>query len=278
MLANARLLDRHRLAALLHGAPVAPVIDALRAYRNPDGGFGHALEPDVRAPESEPACTLHALEVLVAVHPRNDPMIADAAAWIAAIADPDGGVPFVMSTAAASPHAPWMVPSPGGSHLTFALAGVLWESGSSLPWLEHGTDWCWARLEGPNVLSGYWLKFALDFLDSVPDSSRAQAAIERLRSQLGQDGSVPVPGGTEHERLTALTLSERPDGRSRTLFSQDQIDADLERLAQGQQDDGGWTFDWLAWSAGQSVEWRGGVTLRALLKLAAHGRLPAARP
>src|SRR5215510_14808730 len=61
--ANARLLERHRLAVLLYGAPVAPVLEALRAYRNPDGGFGHALEPDVRAPDSEPASVLQALEV-----------------------------------------------------------------------------------------------------------------------------------------------------------------------------------------------------------------------
>jgi len=39
--ADARLLDRHGLAALLHGAPVAPVLDALRAYRNPDGQREH---------------------------------------------------------------------------------------------------------------------------------------------------------------------------------------------------------------------------------------------
>ena len=34
VLANARLLDRHRLAVRLHGAPVAPVLQAPRAYRN----------------------------------------------------------------------------------------------------------------------------------------------------------------------------------------------------------------------------------------------------
>jgi hypothetical protein len=62
VLANARLLDRHRLAVLVHGAPLEPVLDALRAYRNPDGGFGHALDPDIRAPESEPASTLHDLD------------------------------------------------------------------------------------------------------------------------------------------------------------------------------------------------------------------------
>ncbi len=277
VLANARLLDRHRLAVLRHGAPVSAVLDALRAYRNPDGGFGQALEPDVRAPESEPASTLHALEVLLSVGALGDLMIADAAGWIGSIADPDGGLPFVMPTAAAHPHAPWMVPSRGGSHLTFAIAAALWQSGSTAPWLQVGTDWCWARLEGPDRLNGYWVKFALDFLDSVPDSPRVREAIDGLGSQLDDDGSLPVPGGTEHERLTPLTLSERPDGRSRALFTQAQIDADLDLLERGQEDDGGWTFDWLAWSAGQSVEWRGAVTLRALIKLAEHGRLPAAR-
>src|ERR1700704_5069043 len=94
--ANARLLERHRLAVLLHGGAVSPVIAALRAYRNPDGGFGHALEPDVRAPESEPAATLHALEVLASVGALDDPMVGDAAAWVGTIAGPDGALPFVL--------------------------------------------------------------------------------------------------------------------------------------------------------------------------------------
>lgn len=277
ILANARLLDRHRLAVLRHGAPVSAVLQALRPYRNPDGGFGHGLEPDVRAPDSEPASTLHALEVLLSVGAVDDPMIDTAGQWIGSIAHPDGGLPFVMPTSTAYPHAPWMVPSSGGSHLTFAIAGALWRSGGTAPWLPLGTAWCWARLEGPDQLDGYWLKFALAFLDSVPDSRRAGAAIDALGSQLDDDGSLPVPGGTARERLTPLTLSERPDGRSRALFSQAQIEADLELLERGQQDDGGWSFDWLAWSAGQSVEWRGALTLRALITLAEHGRLPAAR-
>ncbi|MCW3047919.1 MAG: hypothetical protein JWO74_2203 [Solirubrobacterales bacterium] len=273
VLANARLLDRHRLAVLLHGAPVAPVLAALRAYRNPDGGFGHALEPDVRGPESEPAATLHALEVLGEIGALDDPMVGDAAAWVAAIADPGGGVPFVLPTAAAHPHAPWMVPSDGGSHLTFAIAGALWEAGSSEPWLQRATDGCWAKLERPDELSAYFVKFALDFLDAVPDQARAGAAIETLRDRIGPDGSIPVPGGTEDERLTPLTLSPRPGRRSRALFTDDQIEADLDGLQQGQEDDGGWMFDWLAWSPGQSVEWRGAMTLRALATLHAHGRI-----
>lgn len=271
--ANARLLDRHRVAVLLRGASASPVLQALRAYRNPDGGFGHALEPDVRAPESEPAATLHALEILSEIEAFDDPMVADAAAWIGTIADAGGGVPFVLPTAAAHPHAPWMEPSNGGSHLTFALAARLWEARSSEPWLRRATEWCWAKLEDSDEFSGYWVKFSLDFLDHVPDPARAGGAIERLRSRIRMDGSVPVAGGTENERITPLGLSPRPGRRSRALFTDDQVETDLDILERGQQDDGGWTFDWLQWSPGQAVEWRGAVTLHALATLGAHGRI-----
>jgi len=273
LLTTARLLDRHRMAVLLRGAPVTAVLDALRAYRNPDGGFGHALEPDLRGPESEPAATLQALEVLAEVGALDDPMVAGAAAWVATIAGPDGGVPFVMPAGMDHPHAPWFAYSPEGSFLTYALAAVLWRAGSDEPWLVRGTDWCWAQLEGPERLGGYGVKFALEFLDAVPDRARADAAIERLRPSIGPDGSIPVPGGTADERLTPLTLSRRPDGRSRALVTPDQIEADLGRLERGQQEDGGWMFEWLAWSPGQTVEARGAVTVLALADLHAHGRI-----
>jgi hypothetical protein len=271
--ANARLLERHRLAVLLHGGAVSPVIAALRAYRNPDGGFGHALEPDVRAPESEPAATLHALEVLAEVGALGDPMVGDAAAWIGTIAGPDGGVPFVMPTAALHPHAPWMVPTAGGSHLTFALAALLGQAGAGGSWLQRAAEWCWATVAQPDELGAYLVKFSLAFLDAHPDERRAVAAIESLRPRIHPNGSMPVAGGTEDERLTPLTLSPRPGARSRVLFTAEQLDADLDRLERAQQRDGGWKFDWLGWSEGQAVEWRGLVTLSALASLHAHGRL-----
>lgn len=117
------------------------------------------------------------------------------------------------------------------------------------------------------------MKFAFDFPDAVPDEQRAQAVIEQLRSQLDADGSIGVAGGTEDERLRPLTLAPRAHGRSRMVFTKRQIENDLDRLEASQQDDGGWTFDFLAWSPGQEVEWRGLVSLRALATLAAHGRI-----
>jgi hypothetical protein len=274
VLANARLLDRHRLAVLLHGAPVEPVLDALRAYRNPDGGFGHALEPDIRAPTSEPSSTLHALAALAEVGELDDPMVGEAAAWVATIAEPDGGVPFSLPASAGYPRAPFLgPPSPGGSFFTLALAGLLWEAASDEPWLERATGWSWATLEDSGDLEAYGVKCALDFLDRVPDETRAKEAIERLRPHLEADGSIPVRGGAENERLTALTLSGRPGSRSRALFTDEQIEADLDQLEQGQQLDGGWMFDFGVWSSGQLAECRGLVTLQALVTLGVHGRL-----
>jgi hypothetical protein len=273
ILANARLLDRHRMAMLLHGGAVAPILATLRAYQNPDGGFGHALEPDVRGPESEPASTLHALEVLAEVDALDDPMVADAVPWIGRIAGPDGGVPFVMPTAADAPHAPWMVPKAGGSQLTFGLVAALSEIGGAVPWIDDATEWCWARVARTDELDAYQVKYSLVFLDAVPDESRARAVIERLRTRFEPDGSMRVAGGTDDERLTPLGFSPRTGARSRALFTQMQIETDLDMLERGQQGDGGWAFDWLGWSEGQSVEWRGVVTLLALATLGAHGRI-----
>jgi hypothetical protein len=166
-----------------------------------------------------------------------------------------------------------MVPDgDGASFLTFAIAGALLAAGSDTPWLEPASDWCWSALEHPDRLSAYWIKCALAFLDAAPDGARASAAIEQIRPMLGEHGTLPVPGGIEGEVLTPLTLSGRPGARSRALFTDAQIALELDRLELEQQEDGGWTFDWLAWSPGQSLEWRGIVTVDALRTLIAHGR------
>ena len=143
--------------------------------------------------------------------------------WVGGVADSEGGVPFVLPTALGYPRAPWMVPDDGGSHLTFGLVAQLTAAESDTPWLRQATDWCWGRLSDPAALGGYWLKFALEFLDSQPDDSRALEATESLRPLLGPDGTVPVPGGVEGEQLSALTLSPRPGSHSRALFTDEQI-------------------------------------------------------
>ena len=50
------------------------------------------------------------------------------------------------------------------------------------------------------------------------------------------------------------------------------IAAHLDALAAGQREDGGWTFNWVAWSPAAEADWRGALTVDALATLRAHGR------
>jgi hypothetical protein len=50
----------------------------------------------------------------------------------------------------------------------------------------------------------------------------------------------------------------------RQLFSQEVIAAELQRLADEQQDDGGWVVDFESYSPAATLEWRGYTTVRAV--------------
>ena len=54
MATHARVLDRRRFELRTGGADPAGALAALDGYRNPDGGYGWGLEPDLRSPESQP--------------------------------------------------------------------------------------------------------------------------------------------------------------------------------------------------------------------------------
>jgi hypothetical protein len=61
---HARVLERRVFACRFLGEDPRQVVDAVRAYRNADGGFGQALEPDLRGCESQPVHVDFALSTL----------------------------------------------------------------------------------------------------------------------------------------------------------------------------------------------------------------------
>jgi hypothetical protein len=149
---SARLLERHRLDRLLDGGDPEPVLRALRAYRNPDGGFGHAIEPDMRAPGSQPVGVHTAMEILDEIGVPDDPMVGPAADWLASVARADGGVPFCLPSAAGHPRAPWWQPSDASSVTqTAANAAALNALGVEHPWLDGASAFLWRWLDAPRA-------------------------------------------------------------------------------------------------------------------------------
>ena len=266
--ANGRVLERRRFAHLIDGGPKEPVLDAIRAFRNDDGGFGHAIEPDMRAPESQPVGVQTAMEILHELGVHDDPMIRPAADWLRSVTRDDGGIPFVLETEA--PHAPWWKSSDASSVTqTAANAAALHSLGVIHPWLESADEFLFARIAqidaskvGEDIGLGYDVLFSVHFLDAHPDDARATAALDAL---------APIPTadpGSEHP--SALDLSPRPGTRTRRFFD---VEPDLDALERAQQDDGGWRVAWPDWNDAAAVEWRGVATVNALSLLRANDRV-----
>ena len=80
--ASARVLDRRVFQRLFCGGAAEPVRDAVAAYRNADGGFGHALEPDCRTAASQPAAVEMALRIMDLADAWDERLVRDAIDWL----------------------------------------------------------------------------------------------------------------------------------------------------------------------------------------------------
>ncbi|MEV0677985.1 hypothetical protein AB0I60_15865 [Actinosynnema sp. NPDC050436] len=275
---HARVLEQRRFAFLFDGGPAEPVVTALAAYRNDDGGFGHALEPDGRGPSSQPLHTYTAVRLAHEV--GDDRFAADAADFLGSVANADGGVPNCLVTARDDPRAPWWEVSTDSDLLMTALAAsALHQTGVEHPWLDRASAYCWQRIDGLGKTHPYEVNACVQFLQHVPDRPRAEAAAARLGEIVREQGLVDLGEGQRTEGYAAgethkpHDYAATPDSIARAWFSHDEVARDLDDLEAARRDDGGWAFPWPAWTPVTEFEWRPIVTIEALLTLRAYGRI-----
>lgn len=274
-----RVLERRLFASLYEGAPPGGVSEALRAYQNEDGGFGHGLEPDKRCPASLPIDVETALLALVMVGYRDAEMLGRACDYLAQAAQTSaagGGVPLASPVIEQYPRAghwtDWTyIP---GLNPTAGLVGVLRQLGVDHPWVAEGAAFCWGQLEsGELPEGGHTLAEVLIFLDHNPERERADQLAAAVAERLPTATQFRLDPLDLGYGLTPLHLAPRPDARWRSLFTDTQIDGHLDRLQGDQQTDGGWPISWDPPSEASALEWRGIESLRAVNTLIAYGRL-----
>jgi hypothetical protein len=270
--AHGRVLDRRRFERLFLGGDAEPVRAAVAAYRNADGGFGHALEPDGRTPHSQPAATEQALRILDQADAWDDDLVRGACDQLQATAPAEGGAVFVAPTVEGWPAAPWWRPQEGASLVsTGQILGTLLARQVEHPWVETATELMWERIDALDDPGPYDLYGALRFLDHVSDRDRAERALTRVEESIRRVVTLdPEATGEVHG---PLGFAPRPDSIARPLFDDATIAVHLDHLAAGQRDDGGWTFNFPAWSPAQEADWRGCFTVDALDTLRRNGRL-----
>ncbi|WP_326626729.1 MULTISPECIES: hypothetical protein [unclassified Streptomyces] len=283
---TARVLEQRRFAHHFLAGSADAVETALTAYLNEDGGYGHALEPDLRGPVSQPLHTAHALNVLDSIGRCTGLRVERICRFLTDVSTKEGALPALLPSQRGYPAAPFiqLVDDPRAELLaTGPVVGLLHRNAVWHAWLFRATDFCWAAVDALEHSHPYEIEAAVAFLDGAPDRARAEAAADRLgrlvREQRlavldpEQRAQYPVAAGyAPGEQHFPYDYARTPASLARRWFTDEELERSLDHLASEQQADGGWPLNWRQWAPGTALEGRPLVTLKALQTLRAYGR------
>ena len=291
LLNEARPLERALYQHEFEGGSADAAFAALAAYANPDGGFGHGLEPDLRTRNSSVLATSTALQHLHAVGAMSDhPLVAGAMAFLATVFDHEHARwPFIPPTANDAPHAPWWTvddehPAWFRGYAVYPRAElVAWHH----VWRELADDGILAAAEEALVQTLASLTRPLDLNEvlSVARLARAESAPPWLRdaARTAVEESLPATLALDAERWTdytlqPLALAPTPGGPFAHVVDPF-VDDNLAFRMDNQEQSGAWSPAWTwgdlypdTWPQARR-EWQGVLTLEALRTFQAYGRL-----
>lgn len=284
LLTHARLLERRLFQVHFEGTSPAAIGRVIRAYQNPDGGLGHALEPDVRCSESQPIFVDIGLAALAEAGCRDIQLAESCCKYLQSVSNETGLVPFFHETALQSPIAEhWTTPNrtPGfppigvpGFNPTAEICGLLLYQGVQHEWLSLATETCCQMILNDPPPEAHYLYCASRLVEYLPDRGTAKNILEAIATALPKAQFFIAEAPVNQYGLTPLHFAPKPNSACRALFTQDQMDGHLEDLMSKQQADGGWPIFWEASGKASTLEWRGRWTLDAICKLTAYGVLP----
>lgn len=292
---RARPLERAAFEHEFEGGPAWPVFDALDPFQNPDGGFGHGLEPDARTGASGALATSVALRVLADVRaPADHPTVRGAVAYLKATLDPNARTWRIVPEATAeAPHAPWwdaqglaerfhgfrLNPKADLVARLYALCDA-----SEEPWLDGLADDVVREVEARDAgdLGMHDLLAAARLLDAPHVPPGVRARLVRALTPVAVATVGRTPDDWAGYGLRPLALAPRPDAALAPALA-GPVSSELDHLVATQADDGAWWPVW-TWGAGAEAdawarartEWAGMLTLDALRQLRAYGRLDRA--
>lgn len=286
LLTHARIIEIRLAEFTLDGitASAHAAIAGVQAYRNSDGGFGNGLESDALAPPSQPLAVDVAFDILSDIAgSTGDAGVRGHAAEVAAatldyldtVSDSTGGLSIVFPSAADYPRADHWGDGvfPPGLNPTAKLVARARSLGLEHPWIERAAEFCRkaiAELE-PGT-DAHTALCVVPFLESELDRDDSRRTYEELLSGADRLSLFKMMPGPDYG-LTPLDFAPDPQSPRRKYFPAAAIEAHLDALAGGQQEDGGWTIAWTPPGPRATLAWRGAVTLNALRTLRANGRI-----
>ena len=288
-----RSVDQARFAFHFDGGSATDVLTALAAYQNEDGGFGHALEPDLRTAASSAVATQQGFNLLREVGATSDePLVQRAVAYLLATLDKTRLCWEIVPAAVAdAPHAPWwdyakIAESFAGflANPRAALIGFLWEHQALVhpPWLDQLLDAQLTHLAAQPTDAGIDMHelpcyVTLATTPQLPDRYRQQ--ITTLLQARVQGKVTADRGAFGGYQLLPLDVAPAPDALLAMTVDRGALDAHLDYLIESQLPDGSWPVPWswdfvdaAAWAQAER-DWKGFIAVNRLKMLAAYGRI-----
>ena len=279
---QARPLERCLFSYYFREGSAEDVFAELAKYQNSDGGFGNALEPDVRLPDSSAIATTIGLQILRELKAsENHPIVRGVIRYLLDTYDSEYEVwQIIPSNANEAPYAPWW-------QYTEDLAKQ-WGEFLANPRAEIvGYFYDYSELVPTNLLDRLTIA-VVSHLDSLPDSmemhellcyvrlAETQTLPKNARTKIIQKLRQAVdcvvakePSDWEKYGLKPLTVVASPDSPFAAMLTKE-IDLNLDYEIDHQREDGSWTLNW-SWGdtfpeewKNSEREWKGVLTVRAL--------------
>lgn len=272
IMTNARLLERRLYEIKFEGLPPEYAGYVLKAYQNPDGGLGHALEPDERCPASQPLFVSFGLGAMEEAGCRNTAFAASLCDYLQSVADDNGLVPFFSDNVFKYPVAGHWInyTIATGFNPTAEICGLLYYQGVQHEWLSRAAETCCDMFIKTPPHEAHDLLSAARLAQYLPDRRIAEQILDIIGDVLPSARFFIPDAPVDTYGLTPLHFAPNPESPCRRLFTQSRMESHLEELLKKQQPDGGWPISWDAPGAASVLEWRGRVTLEAVCRLRAY--------
>lgn len=294
IMTSGRTLDRARFQVHFAGGDPAEVVDALAAFQNDDGGFGHGLEPDLRTPASSAIATSMALAIMREVDaPTRDPLVNAAVRYLLRTYDGAEHVwPIVPPAVEDAPHAPWWTYAESKTAFNgfrinpkASLLGHLYHFATKLDAVTSLLE-----VAGQSLLEDVaaipddelGMHDFLALLDLISTANVPDALQRPLTGKLRRATNILVatdPARWAEYTLQPLQVAPAPDSLLASAIDQAAIEANLDYRIDEQTADGSWDLPWSwdfvdarAWAQAEK-DWKGFHAVNNLRIFAAYDRL-----
>lgn len=245
------------------------------AYQNDDGGFGNAIEPDLRTPNSQPLFTEFALRVLYDCNIKDLKISYKACDYIAKHADLNKGISTIHMDSG-NIH----VPAIGTTHSQQDLQWNVWPDWLVYsigrikhPWLDKATEACLDFVSTNRYDDAHTILTTFCLLESLPQTEQITRLYDKLANDLASANFLRMDAYSENYGLSPLEFVPSPTSYCKKIFQEDIIIQHLEALKSQQDKDGGWHISWDPPGETAKFEWRAIITLKNLIILKQYKKL-----